>query len=218
MGEKEVANALYHAYVRFFGKKPELKGDKNELTIDFQTMTYLLSQYGVSFMRNSFIKEGYTDMDIPMSMEIQDVLVSHVFGHEESEFERSVEFNKHTNRILDILSHELEFVSSRAELCSLVKLMFTKERVIPASSDDELCQTTGATQENLESYKNFVVSVIYEMMKDEDRTMDIDTIREELEYEPYLRTFRPVLNEAGNGDKPNITEESRKKAAHALVR
>lgn len=218
MGEKEVANALYHAYVRFYGKKPELKGDKTELTIDFQAMTYLLSQYGVSFMRSSFVKEGYTDIDIPMSMEIQDVLVSHVFGHDESEFESNVEFNKHANRILDILAHELEFVSSREELGSLVKLMFTKERVIPTASDDELCQSTGSTQETLEFYKNFVVSVIYEMMKDDNKDVDVDIIREELEYEPYLKTFRPILNEVGNGEKPNITEGSRKRAVQSLVR
>ena len=56
------------------------------------------------------------------------------------------------------------------------------------------------------------------MMKDDNKTIDVDAIREELEYEPYLKTFRPILNEAGNGERPNITEESRKRAVQSLVR
>lgn len=218
MGEKEVANALYHAYVRFFGRKPELKGDKTLLTIDFQAMTYLLSQYGVSFMRSYFVKEGHSDVDIPMSMEIQDVLIREVFGHDESEFESVVDFNKHANHVLDILAHELEFISSREELSSLVKLMFTKERVMPSASDDELRDATLATQETLESYKNFIVSVIYEMTKDDNKSANIEAIREEIEYEPYAQNYRPILNEAGNGENVSITKESRKKVAQALVR
>lgn len=220
MEEKRIANSLYHAYKRIYGKHPDLMGDQKELTIEFQTMVYFLSQYGVSFMRFGFVYEGRTDIDMPMSLEIQDILVAHMFGHEASEFEEEVEFNKHANNVMNILARELGYLKAPWGLMVITRLHFIENRVLPSGELSDICAEAKIQEGVYKSYRVFLANILCELSKDNYDETNLESIRRQIEdgVGPDDKAYRPILDESGNGLKPNITEESRKIAAKALIR
>ena len=68
---------IYKVYQEFYGKSPDFSEENFEnLTIEMQAMAYILSQKGVLFSSYTFVAEGYVGLKLPMSMELQDMLVT----------------------------------------------------------------------------------------------------------------------------------------------
>ncbi len=174
MEGKKIVASLYQAYTRLYGKIPDLNGNRQDLTIEFQAMVYFLREYGVTFMRTSFVAEGYTDIDMPMSMELQDILASLMFGNALEEINEVVKFNKHTNKILDILASEFERIHNTSELRMLVKLHFTKERVLPSFADTDLCDYVHAYLKDFQMYASFIANILDELSNDDKLQPNID--------------------------------------------
>ncbi len=219
MEEKQVANSLYHAYERVYGHAPNLNGDKRQLTIEFQAMVYFLMQYGVSFMRCGFVKEGYTSIDMPMSMGIQDILVGHMFGHDALEFSEEVIFNNYANKIMDILARELSYIKEDWGIRTIVKLHFAETRELPSSSAEKISAYTHVNLDAYKSYRTFLANILCELSKDNYDEVNLEQIRKEIEEgEVVDKSFRPVLDESGTGESPVISEKSRKIVASSLIR
>lgn len=219
MDNKEIASTLYHAYVKMYGRKPILDGTSNDLTIEFQAMAYLLKQYGVVFVEGSFTLDDYKHAGMPMSIKIQNILDSYILGHNDSEFQEEVAFNKHASRVLDILGEVMKNFSSINQLRMLVHLYFTKESLMPSAGDAELLTYTGATESDLKRYKDFLAHVLYKLTIDNYNQVNIDSIiRATEEGEVPDKSYRPILNEAGSGKPPVISEKSRKIVAETLLR
>ena len=174
MEYKKIVASLYQAYTYLYGKTPDLKGDRQDLTIEFQAMVYFLREYGVTFLRTSFVAEGYMDIDMPMSMELQDILVSLMFGNASEEINEVVEFNKHTNKMLNILASEFEHIHNTSELRMLVKLHFTKEEVLPSIADAELCNYVHASSEDFQMYASFIANILDELSNDDKTQSNIE--------------------------------------------
>lgn len=219
MEEKRIANMLYHAYERMYNVSPDLTGDQTDLTVMFQTMAYFLNQYGVSFMDASFVREGYTDLDMPMSMEIQDILVNYVFGHSKDEFAEQVSFNDHALRVIETLSRELGFIKAPWGLKMVTKIHFFENRVLPSGSKEEVSKAANVSIDVYNSYREFIENVVADLAKDNFDQNNLASVDRSIEESQELvESYRPILNEEGTGDTPVIKEASRKNAVRALLR
>lgn len=219
MDNKEIANVLYHAYVKMYGRQPILDSTSNDLTVEFQAMAYLLKQYGVVFVEGSFVLDDYKHAGMPMSIKIQEILDSYILGHNDSEFQEDVVFNKHAGRVLDILGEVMKNFSSINQIRTLVHLYFTKGSLMPSVGDAELRSYTGATEDDMKRYKDFLANVLYRLTVDNYNQVNIDSIiRATEEEEVPDKSYRPILNEVGSGESPVISKKSRKIVAESLLR
>lgn len=106
MNQNLEAKRLCKLYEEFYQKEPNfLEENRKNITIEMQAMAYLLEQYGVSCGLYRFSYNS--DIKMPISIELQDVIVMHLLGHSAKEYESDLELNKRTKKIISLVGSKI---------------------------------------------------------------------------------------------------------------
>lgn len=181
MKSKE-AKKIYKVYVEFYEKKPNLdKSNLRNLTIEFQSMAYILGRYGVQLYSDGFVKNGYVDLDLPMSMNIQDIIVRELIGKGEDFDDESLgfpdELKKKINLIGKAVRNIIERENDKIEALRLITFIsFVKKYVSPMMSDGEIKDAIGCKLTDLTMEANLTDSINHDMCKDNYGETNIDDI------------------------------------------
>lgn len=221
MKDKDV-KIIYKTYKQFYGKEPNLDtGYIGHLTIEIQAMAYLLNEYGVSLGDNRFCYE-YTDLNMPMSMDIQDIIIGKLSGNIDDLNDDSLEFSARADKLINIIGSAIRCITANSqnkteELRKISNILYIKKHVRPLASDKEIMEVEKCTEEDLKKVEQLIEFIKQEQCKDNFDQSNIENVRKMIDAE-MPTPYGMHVNESGNGKLPNITEESRKKLAKALIR
>lgn len=143
--EKIARSVLYESYKLFYNKEPNFKEEnRRNITIEMQAMVYLIQQhYGVLIGDYRFAYNELIDLYMPISMELQDLLVSKMLNHENTEFKvPDVELEgKAKFKIFTIGSHIMETISKKENPIEALRLLssiyHTSKSMMPSATDDK---------------------------------------------------------------------------------
>lgn len=212
---------VYKAYKEFYGKEPNLNKDNfRNITIEIQSMCYFLNEYGVCLSEDGFSKE-YKDFDLPMSMNIQDVIVTRLIGNHENFFDASRQFPEESKKTINTIGRIIRGVISGAsepiETLRLISyISYIKKYVIPSDNDEEIRELANCELSDLDKERKVIDAIKEEMCKDNFDDANVESVRKMIEEESPV-TYGMFLNESGNGEVPVITEANRKVAVKALL-
>lgn len=144
--EKIARSILYESYKLFYNKEPNFKEEnRRNITIEMQAMVYLLEQhYRVLIGNYRFAYNELIDYMMPISMELQDLLVDKMLNYENTEFKISdVEIkNKAKAKTIIIGSHIMETISKKENPIEALRLLssiyYTFKSMMPSVSDDKI--------------------------------------------------------------------------------
>ncbi len=135
---------IYKVYQEFYGKSPDFSEENFEnLTIEMQAMAYILSQKGVLFSSYTFVAEGYVGLKLPMSMELQDMLVTRRNKGNEYSNDESIKLQESVRKkvalIGKIVREKIEVTKNPVEMLrQIVYINIVKNRVLPNAKEDEI--------------------------------------------------------------------------------
>lgn len=221
MSKKE-AKVIYKAYKKFFGKEPNFnKENFMNLTIEIQAMAYILNEYGVNIGANGFCYE-YTDLDMPMSMDIQDIVVGKLIGKSDDLNDDSIQYSEFAEKTISLIGSAIRFAINTCqnpieELRKISNILYVKEYVLPSSSDEKIMEITKCTKKDLSDVERLIEIINQERCKDNFGKSNLENIGEMIDKHEIATPYRMIVNESGNGGMPKITKESRKKVAKSLI-
>lgn len=174
MNNKE-AKIIYKVYKKFYGREPNLSrknfrnppkqpnlGRENfrNLTIEIQSMAYILNEYGVSLGAEEFCYQ-YIDLNMPMSMDIQDILVGKLIGNSDNLNDTSLQLNERAEKIIDIVGSAIKCVINTSQnqieaLREISNILYVKKYVLPSASDAEIMGTTKCTERDLKNVEKLI--------------------------------------------------------------
>lgn len=221
MERKNTANIIYKAYREFYEKEPDFSEEnRRNITIEIQAMAYLLDKYGVNLGGARFSVE-YKDLDLPMSMKIQDVIVSQLIGNKSDLTDDSIQFNPRANKIIGIVGNAICGVINKSNeptetLRLLIFINFLKERVAPLSEDDRIKSLAGCEDQDLENAMNLYEIIKMEMCKNNFDKANIESITKMID--DSQKESEELNDEQSSEITPRITKESREIVAKSLLR
>lgn len=219
--KKRTEKIIYQTYKKFYGKEPNLnKENMRNLTIEIQAMAYILNRYGVTIGENGFCYE-YTDLNMPMSMSIQDVIIEKLIGNKENLNDSSFQFDRRAERIINIVASAIKIAISNREnqieeLRKIVNLLYVKEHVCPSANKERLMEVTKCSEKDLINIEQLEY-IINEGNKNNFDKVNITNIDKMINTEK-TSSYGMFVNENGNGQQPIITEESRRIVAKSLIK
>lgn len=216
---------IYQAYKRFYGKEPNFNGENlMNLTIEIQSMAYILGKYDVflGLGTNGFSYE-YTNLDMPMCMEIQDIIVSELIGNKDNLEDDSVRFTEFAENTISTVGHAIRNILNDSPnqietVRKLCNLLYVKEYVLPTSSDEVIMADTKCTREDLEAVEKLIGLIIQEQCKNNFDKSNIENVEKMMKMEKMATPYCVFIDESGNGKLPEITEGSGKKLAKSLIK
>lgn len=218
---KREKKIIYIAYKQFYNKEPIFsKENFMNLTVEIQSMAYILNEYGVSLGAYRFCYE-YVDLNMPMSMEIQDIIVGWLIDSSDEFDDNSLEFNERENKLINILGSTIRNIIANShnkieELRKISNILYVKKYVRPSANDKEIMELEKCTDEDLKTVEELIEFIKKEQCKDNFDKSNIESIGEMID-EEMLTPYCIFMDESGNGKSLEITETSRKKLAKTLI-
>lgn len=157
-GEDE-AKKLYKTYLEFYKKEPNLKRDNIRLlTIEFQSMVYMLHEYNIILGDYGFIKYGYRDMNLPMSRNVQSIITGFIAGKDKETFE-SYELDSNYKKIVGIIGEAVmdEIKNEKypdEKLKDLALISYFRNHIKPNRTDAEIKKMAYCSDEEIQSVNN----------------------------------------------------------------
>jgi len=147
INEKVDKILLYEAYKAFYDKEPNFKEEnRRNITIEMQAMAYLLEQYRIVIGNYRFAYSELTDLYMPISMELQDLLVSKMLNHENKEFaldfiilkeELKFKITLVGSTVMAKISEKEDPLEALRLLCSIY---YTSKSIRPNATDDKIIE------------------------------------------------------------------------------
>lgn len=215
---------IYSAYKLFYNKEPNFSKDNiRNITIEIQSMAYILSLYGITIVANRFVKDGYKGLELPMSMDIQDIIVDKLLENKENIEEELVQFSDEVTKeiyiIGDIANSIIDDTEDRIEtLRKIVYISFTKRRVILDDSDDKIKEIANCEDIDLKLEKNLFERINHDLCNDSYNYGNIYDIEKAIKNSRSIKTVGMFVKETGNGCDIIPTEESRSIITKSLLR
>ena len=219
---KRSEKSIYLAYKKFYGKEPNSNRENfMNLTIEMQAMAYILFEYGIAIEgANGFCYE-YKDLDMPMSMDIQDIVVGKLIGNSDDLNDDSLQFPKFVEKTISIIGSAIKCAINNTqdpieELRKISNILYVKKHVRPTASDEEIMEKAKCTKKDLRDVEQLIEFINQERCKDNFDQSNAENIRKMIDGEDSS-PYGMFINESGNGKAPEITEESRQKLAKTLI-
>lgn len=218
---KREEKIIYQTYKKFYGKEPNFnRKNLMNLTIEIQAMAYILNEYGVTIGADGFCY-AYTDLSMPMSMDIQDIVVGKLIENSDDLNDDLLQFTEYAEKTINIVGNAIKCAIKNSEdpieeLRKISNILYVKEHVRPSASDEEIMETTKCTKQDLSDIEQLIEFIKQEKCKDNFDKSNIENISKMIDGEE-LTPYGMFVNEFGNEEKPEITEESRKKLAKSLI-
>ncbi len=218
---KKEEKIIYQTYKKFYGKEPNFNRENfMNLTIEIQSMAYILSEYGVIIGKDGFCYE-YTDLSMPMSMDIQDIIVGKLIGNSDNLNDALLQFTESAEKTINIVGKSIKYVINNSQnpiesLREISNILYVKKHVRPMASDDEIMETTKCSERDLRDVEQLIEFIKQEKCKDNFNKSNIENVGKMIDGE-MPTPYGMHVNESGNGKHPKITEESRKKLAKLLI-
>lgn len=157
------AEIIYAIYKAFYNKEPNLKAEnRHNLTIEIQTMTYLLAQYGLIFGNYRFAYNELTDLNMPISMELQDDIVGELLNRDNIELKRlinrnPIKLNKYVKLIGAIVTEEIKDKEDPIESLRLISsIHYTSKYMIPNATILEIADYNACSSDEVEKARQLV--------------------------------------------------------------
>ena len=199
---------IYKAYKEFYRKEPNFcKENIRNITIEIQSMLFILREYGINLGCESFVKNAYSDLDLPMDMTIQDIIIGKLIGKNIDLIDDSIKFNELANKYIDVIGSAITNVINNSEdsietLRVITYILYTRKYVLPTATADVIKKFTNCQETDLENVNRLIYSIKIELCKDNFDKVNIEK----------------MINESENGETSHISEESRKIAVKALLK
>lgn len=164
MNRKE-AKLLCKVYKEFYGKDPNFSKDNfRNITIEIQSMAYILNEYGVSLGAYGFVKEAYVGWDLPMSMDLQDIMINHLIGNSEIMIDDSIGLNENAKKKIEIISKEIRsvinYTSNPIESLRLISfILFIKTHAIPSATESKIIEYANCELKDLENEEKVINAI-----------------------------------------------------------
>lgn len=216
------AIGIYKTYKEFYDKEPNFSKDNfRNITIEIQAMCYLLNEYGVCLEEDGFIRNGYKDLDLPMSMNIQDVIVERLIGSNNDFSDIPFQFFGSSKKIINIIGKairgEVENTSDPIETLKLISsISYVRKYVIPSANDEKLRELVDCESSDLDRERRVMSAIKEELCKNNFDDINMENVRKMIE-EDSPAFYGMFMDESGNGKSPAITEDSRKAAVKTLL-
>lgn len=220
-------NTINSIYQDFYGKEPNFSEENFEnLTIEMQAMAYILEQSGegLSIISDGFVKEGYIDLTLPMSMGLQDTLVDHRRKTQEDSKEKVKEKLKESARkkialIGKVVKENIASTPNPIEtLRQIVYVSFIRERVWATASEEEIASLSGCNLESVIREKKLAIAIRDELAKENYDRSNLESVSERIENGDIPdKAFRPIPNESGPVHV-FVSKENRKNCARDLCK
>lgn len=213
---------VYKAYEEFYGKKPNLNAyNFRNLTIEIQVMCYFLNEYGVCLAEDGFVRKAYESLDLPMSMNIQDVIVGRLIGSSDDFSDNSRQFPEKSKKTINTIGRVIRgVVGDTSEPIETLRLLsyisYIKKYVIPSADDEKIRELANCELSDLDNQRKVTNAIKEEMCKDNFDDTNIENVRKMIGEESPA-PYGMFINESGNGKDPVITKESRKAAVKTLL-
>lgn len=152
---------IYKVYKKFYDKEPNFSKDNfMNLTIEIQAMAYLLNEYGVNIGTNGFCYE-YKNLLMPMSMDIQDIIISKLFENKFDLNDESIEFDLRTNRLINVIGEALKQVTFYSEnpiedIRKIANTLYVKKVVCLTDSSETIIKMAKDNEIDLERFEQLV--------------------------------------------------------------
>ena len=213
---------VYKTYKEFYGKEPNFSKDNfRNITIEIQSMCYLLNEYGVCLEEDGFVGNGYKDLALPMSMNIQDVIVERLIGNNNNFSDTPFQFLGNPKKIIDtiggVIRNEIENTSDPIETLRLISYVsYVRKYVIPSATEEKLRELVNCESSDLDRERKVMDVIKEELCKDNFDDTNMENVRKMIE-EDSPASYGMFIDESGNGKDPVITETSRKVAVKTLL-
>ena len=221
MTNDKEAKIIYNVYKKFYDKEPNFD-EKNfmNLTIEIQAMCYILKEYGVEIGDSGFCYE-YKNLNMPMSLSIQDTIISKLMGNHDDLSDHSVKFQELVEVAIariglfvrGITSYDKDQVEA---LRRISNILYLEKYVMPNASDKEIMEVEACNYNELSYVRQLNKLIIQEKCKNNFDRINVDNI-EKMSDSSELTSYGMFVKETGNMERVNITEESRKKLAKSLI-
>lgn len=218
---KREEKIIYKAYKQFYNREPNFsKENFMNLTVEIQFMAYILNECGVSLGAYRFCYE-YVDLSMPMSMDVQNIIVGKLIGNSDDLNDASLEFNKRTDEFINIIGSAIRNITADSQnriekLRKISNILYVKKCVCPSASDEEIMETAKCDEEDLKNVERLIEFIKQERCKNNFDKSNIENVSEMIDNEESI-PYGMFVNESGNGEKPKITKESRKALAKSLI-
>lgn len=157
------AEIIYAIYKTFYNKEPNLKEEnRHNLTIEIQAMTYLLAQYGLTFGDYRFSYNELMDLNMPISMELQDDIVGKLLNRDNIELKRlinrnPIKLNKYVKLIGTIVTEEIKDKEDPIESLRLISsIHYTSEYMIPNATILKIADYNACSSDEVEKVRQLV--------------------------------------------------------------
>ena len=180
--DKEQIDIIYKAYKDFYKKEPNFnKENLMNITIEIQSMVYLLREYNVNLGGEGFVKDAYKELNLQMDMKIQDIIVFELIG-KQNNFDDSLKFNERTNKYIDIIGtavrNEINNTSNPIEsLRIILYILYNKKYVSPWASDEDIMKIVNCDEIYINKAHNLLNTIKVELCKDNFDEKNIESIR-----------------------------------------
>lgn len=214
---------IYKIYKEFFDKEPNFsKENIKNVTIEIQSMLYILEECGVLFFEDDFVKSNYKDLDLPMSMNVQDIIVNQLVDNDKDLSDDSLHFTKITEKLIGItgsvIRDSIKDTQDQIEALRLIAcILYVKKNVYPNANEDEIKQLANCELEDLNIEEEAIDTITNELCKNNFDENNVENIRKMIDESP-IDTYSMFMDESGDGKHPVITKANRKSVARSLLR
>lgn len=197
------AKILLKAYNKFYNKDVNPSRDNLiNLTIEIQSMVYILQKFGIELGANGFVRDGYKNLNLPMSMSIQDIVVSSLIENDSSLIDTSIEFNQYTNKNIDIIGKATRFIINQTDnpvdtIRAITSILFTKKYVVPDADNEMIKEYAQCTDSDISNAKKLVYIIknmkknIYDEFTIEKIKMIVDSFNDN---DSFIKTYAYANN------------------------
>lgn len=178
--DKKNEKIIYKIYKDFYKKEPNFdKENLRNITIEIQSMLYILKLNHIDIFCEGFSRE-YIDLELPMNMTVQDIIVGRLIGNNEDLSDSSLHFNDISKMYIDRIGFAVtEFINSFEDPIETLRLMsylsFFDEQVYSFDVDDfglDDIEYIGCKMEDIQNYNKLYLSILKETKRIEEIVKD----------------------------------------------
>lgn len=219
--DKQEAKVIYKVYKDFYKKEPIFSEDNfRNITIEIQSMAYILDEYGVMIGPGRFSKKEYRDLNLPMDLDIQDIIIRQIEKNEDLN-DSSLIFSKRAIKIIDIVGKVIRSVMNNTqtpiETLRTISCILCIKKSHPFASEELIKALADCKDEDLDNFEKVIDAIKNEACKDNFDKNNIENLDKMIK-ESAIDAYRMLVSESGTGKNPTITDESRKSTVKTLLR
>lgn len=155
------AQIIVGIYKEFFNKVPDFSQEnKRNITIEIQSMSYILRTYGID-LGYRYVYNELEDLHMPVSMDLQDVILEQLLYHDTKDFEEKsqlkTDIKTKINSIGKIITSEINDKECPIEALRLISsVLYTAEYILPNSSASQEAEFNNCTYDEVERIKRLI--------------------------------------------------------------